>query len=106
MAEALPNLGERLRRRDVLQDLIAHNPRTHQLRDRAEELRAQLKDYDGMTPKLRGLLKSFGFVISDDGLHYRAKYHGDDRYDATFSRTPSDYRSGRNLAAQIVRDML
>lgn len=55
---------------------------------------------------LRGLLESMGFVITDDGKHYKWIYFGDHRYSATMAKTSSDNRAGMNMASLIDNLML
>ena len=43
-------------------------------------------------------MKDLGFEITEEGKHYKLTYYGDDRYQATFAKTPSDFRSGKNDA--------
>lgn len=73
---------------------------------RAEEIKRLLKNYDGMPARLRAELDRFGFVITEDGKHYKLTYFGDGRYQTTFSKTPSDVRTGKNSAQEILRKML
>ena len=60
-----------------------------------------LKAYSGMSAKLRQELEALGFVISEDGKHYKMTYYGDARYYNTLSKTPSDWRTGQLLTADI-----
>ena len=46
-------------------------------------------------------LKGIGFVMQT-GNHNKFVFHGDDRYIVTVPKTPSDYRSGENLAHDAV----
>lgn len=94
------------RRLDVLRDVIRSNNPEHLLDNHARELKNRLCGYKTMTGSLRRYLEGLGFVITDDGKHYRMAYRGDARYHTTISRTSSDHREGENIAAQIIRDML
>lgn len=47
-----------------------------------------------------------GFVITDDGKHYKWTYFGDHRYSATMAKTSSDNRAGMNMASLIDNLML
>ena len=64
-----------------------------------------MNDYDSMTARLRQSLENLGFEITEDGKHYKLTYFGDGRYTITISKTPSDARTGRNSAMQIIRDV-
>jgi hypothetical protein len=54
-----------------------------------------------MDAKTRKSLQDFGFGIEEDGKHYRMTYFGDDRYNTTVAKTPSDARAGKNIARYI-----
>lgn len=101
--EAVRNLpSEGCRRRDVLEDIIRNNDYTDILSQRKEYIMNLLKTYDGMTPKLRQELESYGFEVKDGGKHYQLFYKGDQRYVKTMSKTPSDWRTGKISRAEIV----
>ena len=43
----------------------------------------------------------------EDGVsYYKLTYHGDPRYMTVMAKSGSDWREGKNIAAQIIRDML
>ena len=52
------------------------------------------------------MLEKFGFVITDDGKHYKWTYFGDHRYVITVAKTCSDNRAGMNIAFTIDKLML
>lgn len=58
-----------------------------------------------MSGTLRQQLMDLGFVITEEGKHYRLTYYGDGRYKTTFAKTGSDHREGRNNAAVIAKNM-
>ncbi len=95
-----------MRRRDVVVDILKNNDYQHISEKRTEEIKRLLKNYDGMPARLRAELERFGFVITEDGKHYKLTYFGDGRYQTTFSKTPSDVRTGKNSAQEILRKML
>ncbi|MBO7514797.1 MAG: hypothetical protein J6T47_04175, partial [Lachnospiraceae bacterium] len=95
-----------MRRRDVVADILQNNAYQHLIENRAEEIKRLLKNYDGMPSRLRSELERFGFTITEEGKHYKLTYFGDERYQTTFSKTPSDVRTGKNSAQEIQRKML
>lgn len=103
LSEAIPGLYENSRRVHVVKDIIANNDYKHTSDSRAEELKRLLKTYDGMPSKLKQDIERLGFIITDDGKHYKLQYHGDDRYTATLAKTPSDVRGGKNALQTIIR---
>lgn len=103
---ALPQYALGTRRRDVLQDIISHNDCRHVINERAEQLKALFKGYKNVSELMKRKLQDMGFSISDDGKHYKLIYYGDRRYRATLAKTPSDGRSGLNIATTIIRNLL
>lgn len=103
---ALPQYALGTRRRDVLQDIISHNDCRHVINERADQLKALFKGYKNVSELMKRKLQDMGFSISDDGKHYKLIYYGDRRYRATLAKTPSDGRSGLNIATTIIRNLL
>ena len=56
-----------------------------------------------MSAKTMQELKRLGFVITGDGKHYKVTYYGDGRYQLAFSKTPSDSRTGKNCAQELIK---
>ena len=96
----------RTRRSDILRDVIHSNGYQHLREKRIREVKAKLKGYKTMNASLRSFLEGLGFVITEDGKHYRLTYYGDSRYHTTLSKSGSDHREGENISTQIIRDML
>ena len=101
--DALPNLVDHRRLYDVIKDIVESNDYQKLTEKRAEEIKRLLKSYDGMTGKLRLELESFGFVLSEEGKHYKVTYMGDTRYIETLSKTPSDWRAGKNIVGKMTK---
>ena len=78
----------------------------HSRENRVREVKAKLKGYKTMNGALRRFLEDLGFVITEDGKHYRLTYYGDNRYHTTLAKSASDHREGENISTQIIRDML
>lgn len=102
LAEAVKGISSRSRRADVVRDIIRNNDFQKISIEKAEELKRILKNYDGMSSKTRQALKDLGFEITEDGKHYKVTYYGDGRYQTTYSKTPSDGRTGKNCAQQTI----
>lgn len=49
-----------------------------------------LKGYKTLNGSLRNMIKSLGFIIMDDGKHYKWTYFGDHRYVTTVAKNCSD----------------
>ena len=64
-----------------------------------------MKNGERMTSSMRQELTDIGFQISGDAKHYKLIYYGDPRYQTVLAKTPSDHRSGKNNAMEIIRSM-
>lgn len=100
--EAVKVLPEDSRKRDVFMDVIKNNDYRKISVTREEKLKNKIKSYDGMSPSTRQFLEDeIGFEIKEGGKHYTGFYYGDQRYVKTFSKTPSDRRSGQKMVSDI-----
>ena len=87
------------RRYDVLRDVLQANNYQGISKQRADQAKRLLSNYNGMTPKLRKSLEEIGYVF-DESDHQKVKYYGDDRYTVIYASTPSDRgHGGKNNAA-------
>lgn len=102
---ALPNYTSNLRRKAVLEDIIKSNNCKRRADERAEQLKNLLRGYKTISATMKRTLQDMGFIINEDGKHYKLTYYGDARYMATLAKTPSDNRSGINIAKEIIKDM-
>ena len=100
------NVQKDTRRDHIVSDLLENNDFEHIPAKRREQIKVALKGYKSLSGSLRGLLESMGFVITDDGKHYKWTYFGDHRYSATMPKTSSDNRAGMNMASLIDNLML
>lgn len=97
------NTEPKTRRYDVLQDVLQVNDYQGISKQKAEEAKHLLSNYNGMTPKLRKSLEELGFVF-DESDHQKVKYFGDDRYTVVYASTPSDKgRGGKNNVSRTVK---
>lgn len=102
LSDALDHMKQKSRRADIARDIIQNNNFQEISTSRAKEIKRLLKDYDGMSGKTRQALKDLGFKITEEGKHYKVIYYGDGRYQATYSKTPSDGRTGKNIAQETI----
>lgn len=102
LSEAIKGIQTKSRRADIIRDIIKNNDYQKLSIAKAEELKRILKNYDGMSAKTRQALKDLGFEISEEGKHYKIVYYGDGRYQTSYSKTPSDGRTGKNSAQQTI----
>lgn len=102
LSDATANIQSGSRRQHVLEDIISANDYQRISEAKADVVKKLLKNYDGMSGKLRQELKELGFDITEDGKHYKVTYYGDGRYHTVFAKTPSDHRSGKNNAQRVI----
>lgn len=100
------NLQPDTRREHIISDILENNDYNHVQAGRREEIKKMLRDYKNLNTSLRNNIEKFGFIITEDGSHYRWSYFGDNRYVTTVSKTGSDSRTGKNMAAVIDKSML
>jgi len=97
------SIRPRSRRADIVRDIIMSNDYQGLAAAKAEQVKTLLKNYSGMDPRLRQQLGQLGFEITEQGKHYKLRYHGDERYQLTFAKTPSDVRGGLNSALEAIK---
>ena len=103
LSEALKGLPPNSRRHDVVKDVIQANDYRRLGETRSARLKNIMRTYDGMTSRIQKELAELGFVISEDGKHYKLTYYGDSRYLFTLAKTPSDGRSGPNTGQKMLK---
>ena len=94
------------RKGDLIKDIVRNNYSQHGVAAKRDQIKAMLNAYKDMDSTLRQKLMDFGFQITWDGKHYKLVYYGDERYIFSLPKTPSDWRSGKNSAADIVKKVL
>ena len=72
---------------------------------RHRKLKQELKGYKNVSKSMRRMLSEMGFIIEEEGKHYKLIYYGDPRYWTTLAKTPSDIHTGENEALTIIRKM-
>lgn len=103
--QALPQCVSKSRRKDVLEDIVKANDCRHRAEENSERIKNLLKGYRNLSGVARRELMDMGFEIEDDGKHIKLVYYGDGRYMVTMPKTPSDNRSGKNVASEIIKIM-
>lgn len=102
VASGLPK--HNCRRKDILEDVIKHNKYNKTVHQKHEEIKRILKGFKKVTPRMKKDLEDLGFTLTEDGKHYKMTY-GDGRYTTSLAKTPSDSRSGGNMASDISNQM-
>ncbi len=101
LTDSIPNITLHSRRMDVVTDIIENNNYQKVSEKRTDTVKKLLKNYTGMSGRLRQELMDLGFEITEDGKHYKLTYFKDGRYGLTLAKTPSDHRAGMNNSCTI-----
>ncbi len=100
----LSQSSQNTRRNSILNSVIKSNEADSLREDYINKLKKMFKDYNGLTGKMRSELKNLGFSVSEEGKHYKLYLTGSEGgLSATIPKTPSDWRSGKNAASDIIR---
>jgi hypothetical protein len=89
------------RRRDILDALVARNENPGDREEILERLKEVLRQYSSMTATVRAELEDLGFVIYEDGKHYKLLFQDDTRYPFILPKTGSDWRGGLNAFSDL-----
>lgn len=106
LEEILKRTPEKTRRWDVLNDIISSNDFKHINEEKQKIVKRLFRGYEYVSVMMRQELASIGFELKEEGKHYKILYYGDERYWTAISKTPSDGRSGKNIAQTIIKTML
>lgn len=99
--EVLKNSEKGSRRYDVLNDIFEKNDYKRIGKGKKEEIKRIFNGYKNISSSMKQQLEELGFQFADAGKHYKVLYGGDTRYHFTLAKTPSDNRSGMNIAHTI-----
>lgn len=107
ISDAIKSTNTGTRRYDILKDILAKNQHKNIFKEKGNKLKQVLQGYKNITSaSINNLLKDMGFVLTEDGKHVKAIYNGDPRYTIALAKTPSDNRSGMNIANTIIDKIL
>ncbi len=106
LIEGRRNAPNDSRRADILDDIIRTNGYKGISTERIKRIKELFKGYKTMSGAMRRELEGMGMEITEDGIHYKVKYYGDDRYATSIAKSASDHREGDNIAHQIIKGML
>ena len=101
LSDTLVNTKPGTRRYDVLLDILEKNEYLKLGKARKEKVKKILNGYKIISTTMKKDLEDLGFTLTGDGKHYKALYCGDLRYQITLAKTPSDNRTGMNIAHTI-----
>ncbi|HEY4320932.1 MAG TPA: hypothetical protein VGM77_07070 [Gemmatimonadales bacterium] len=106
IADAATRVTKDSRRENVLAAILANNPQTSEAPLMKEELKRILRSARTVDAGVRHSLERMGFVITEEGKHFKLVFAGDDRYTFTLPKSGSDVRGGLNAASDISRLLL
>lgn len=89
------------RRRHILETLIESNENPGDREDILDRLKDALRQYTSLTATVRAELENLGFVIYEDGKHYKLLFQDDSRYPFVLPKTGSDWRGGLNAFSDL-----
>ena len=103
LTKALRDCSPEHRDYELLVDILAKNP----LKGNGKEILKVVKEVLSTTGVLKdsdfGKLKAAGFDVIAEQNHYKIRFKGDDKYQFTVFKTPSDSRGGKNLVSDITK---
>lgn len=100
LSQAQPAYKQNSRGYILIQSMLDANPREGECKRIMDGVNAIFNNGDKLNRSTKAQLKNLGFSIQEDGSHYKITFH-DSRYMFTVSKTPSDFREGKNLVSQI-----
>jgi hypothetical protein len=95
------NVQDNSRRLHILSAMVDAIAETDHLSQRRERLKSVLRKYQSMGTAERRELEDLGFIISEDGKHFKLTYNDDDRYTYSLPKSGSDHRGGLNAESDI-----
>ena len=104
LKEAIPYKKNRVK--DILTDIVEHNPIEGYGDELREEIRAIFKADPGLGERSRMKLGKLGCEITSDGKHHKLLWHGDPRYHITVSKSPSLQRAGVDEAVTMLQQIM
>ncbi len=102
-ANALQNYAEDTRAYELLKATIDDNPVKGYGKEIFERIKQIFSRGEGIKDKEFAELRELGFEVVSEKNHYKIVFKGDEKYWFPISKTPSDGRSGKNLASNIIK---
>jgi hypothetical protein len=89
------------RRHHIFETLVNNNENPGDREDILYRLKELLRQYTSLTSAVRAELEDIGFIIYEDGKHYKLLYQNDARYPFILPKTGSDWRGGLNAFSDL-----
>lgn len=99
----LPMHHDGSRRQHKIEEVVENLGTSDQAGTRKEQVKRVLNSASKFDSNVADALKSLGFAIKSEKKHFKLIYNDDERYQFTLPKTPSDHRSFKNVASDIVK---
>lgn len=103
LMNALQNYAKDSRTYELVKGIVDANPLKGEGKTIFDKVKAIFSSGEGIKDKEFAELRDMGFEIISDNKHYKLVFKGDERRWFTIAKTPSDNRSGKNLASDIIK---
>jgi hypothetical protein len=107
LEEDFGSLSPDSRRSILVRDILEANKAART--DTPQNIERMIKDCLSTASKITAnevhLLRQAGFEVTDGGKHYKAVFAEDQRFKFSVHKTPSDHRSGKNLASEMIKQL-
>lgn len=90
------------RRADIVKDLLEANGEGVKITENAVLIKNLFNNFARMDSSMKKVLEELGFSMVEDGKHIKMTYCNDSRYVEVLAKTPSDTRTGKNTAHEII----
>ena len=91
------------RRYELIKSLLEQNEYIGNGRETLEVVKRVLSSGEAIGKREIQDLERVGFALINESTHYKFVYRGNERYWFSVSKTPSDKRSGKNSASDIIK---
>ncbi|CBK75261.1 hypothetical protein CIY_26810 [Butyrivibrio fibrisolvens 16/4] len=106
LEEVQEKIDPKTRKAHIIKDILSTNERVGELEKRRRKVKEIFKGYKSVSSNMKSELEGMGFNLKEEGKHIKLTYHDDSRYMTTIAKTPSDGRTGNNVASNILREMM
>ncbi|MGB5972387.1 MAG: hypothetical protein WBG38_03655 [Nodosilinea sp.] len=101
LKNSLMNIRSGSRRQHIIADIIHSSDAGFPRGKIKENLQSLFRSYTGIDSRTKRALEHMGFEIVSENTHHKIIFYQDRRYIFSFSKTPSDWRAGRNIARDL-----
>lgn len=104
LEESRNHLSRVTRRKQILDKMLETTDMPVGRKRKVDTIKSTFKCYSGLTPSTKRELQKMGFEIDDGKKHYSLRLANEKGgISVTFPKTPSDIRSGKNIASEVIK---